>query len=108
FEWIKNISHIRFGRMQRRFEAGAHERLLHAMEDLTGRKFPADAIRRLSRGAGELDLVDSGLEETMVVGYQSMRDAWHNAGGDVDLRTAAMICSIEKIAVSYLELGIFP
>ncbi|MDH3291346.1 MAG: Glu/Leu/Phe/Val dehydrogenase [Gemmatimonadota bacterium] len=108
FEWIKNISHIRFGRMQRRFEAGAHERLLHAMEDLTGRKFPAEAIRRLSRGAGELDLVDSGLEETMVVGYQSMRDAWHNAGGDVDLRTAAMICSIEKIAVSYLELGIFP
>ena len=108
FEWIKNISHIRFGRMQRRFEAGSHARLLHAVEDLTGKEFEVADIQRLARGAGELDLVDSGLEETMVVGYQGMREVWRNNGGDVDLRTAAMITAIEKIAAAYLELGIFP
>jgi glutamate dehydrogenase (NAD(P)+) len=108
FEWIKNISHIRFGRMQRRFEAGSHERLLHAVEDLTGREFARADVVRLARGAGELDLVDSGLEETMVVGYHGMREVWHHNGGDVDLRTAAMITSIDKIAAAYLELGIFP
>ena len=108
FEWIKNISHIRFGRMQRRFEAGSHARLLHAVEDLTGKEFPPVDVQRLARGAGELDLVDSGLEETMVVGYQGMREVWRKKGGDVDLRTAAMITAIEKIAVAYMELGIFP
>jgi len=108
FEWIKNISHIRFGRMQRRFEAGSHARLLHAVEDLTGREFAQADVQRLARGAGELDLVDSGLEETMVVGYQGVREVWKHNGGDVDLRTSAMITAIDKIAAAYLELGIFP
>ncbi|MBE0593397.1 MAG: Glu/Leu/Phe/Val dehydrogenase [Gemmatimonadales bacterium] len=108
FEWIKNISHIRFGRMQRRFESGSNARLLHAVEDLTQREFPPAELRRLARGAGELDLVDSGLEETMVVGYQGLREVWRKNGGDVDQRTAAMITAIDKIAAAYLELGIFP
>ncbi len=108
FEWIKNISHIRFGRMQRRFEAGAHARLLHAMEGLSGRRFADAEIDRLARGAGELDLVDSGLEETMVVSYRDLRETWRRRDGDVDLRTAAMMVAVEKIAAAYEELGIFP
>jgi glutamate dehydrogenase (NAD(P)+) len=108
FEWIKNISHIRFGRMQRRFDAGSHARLLHAMEELTGKEFGDDEVGRLARGASELDLVDSGLEETMVVSYREVRETWRRRDGDVDLRTAAMMVAIDKIAAAYEELGIFP
>jgi glutamate dehydrogenase (NAD(P)+) len=108
FEWIKNISHIRFGRMQRRFDAGSHARLLHAMEELTGKEFGEGEVGRLARGAGELDLVDSGLEETMVVSYREVRETWRQRDGDVDLRSAAMMVAIDKIAAAYEELGIFP
>jgi glutamate dehydrogenase (NAD(P)+) len=108
FEWIKNISHIRFGRMQRRFDAGSHARLLQAMEDLTGKQFGDDEVGRLARGASELDLVDSGLEETMVVSYRDVRETWRRRDGGVDLRTAAMMVAIDKIASAYEELGIFP
>jgi len=108
FEWIKNISHIRFGRMQRRFDAGSHARLLHAMEGLTGKEFAEGEVGRLARGASELDLVDSGLEETMVVSYREVRETWRRRDGDVDLRTAAMMVAIDKIAAAYEELGIFP
>jgi glutamate dehydrogenase (NAD(P)+) len=108
FEWIKNISHIRFGRMQRRFDAGSHARLLNAMENLTGRQFSEEDVGRLARGASELDLVDSGLEETMVASFRDLRDAWRRRDGEVDLRTAAMMVAIEKVAAAYEELGIFP
>ncbi len=108
FEWIKNISHIRFGRMQRRFEQGAYARLLHAVEDLAGKKFSAEEIQRLARGATEIDLVGSGLEETMVVAYHGLREVWRRNGNNIDQRTAALVLAIDKIAAAYEELGIFP
>ncbi len=108
FEWIKNISHIRFGRMQNRFEQGAYKRLLHAVEDITDKRFSPAAIDSAARGATELDLVDSGLEETMISGYTQMRTCIDKLGPEVDLRTAAMVVAIEKISVAYQELGIFP
>ncbi len=106
FEWLRNLSHVRFGRMSRRFEQSAQEHMLTAMEALSGRSFGADEKRRLARGADEATLVYSGLEETMVNAYQEIRDTARRK--KVDLRTAAFVNAINKIALSYTEMGIFP
>jgi len=108
FEWVKNLGHVRFGRMQKRFEEGAYGRLLQAVEGVTGRRFTADEVARVTQGASEEDLVNSGLEETMIGAYHPIREAWRRHGGKLDLRTAAMIVAIDKVALSYEQLGIFP
>lgn len=108
FEWVKNLSHVRFGRIEKRFEQQAYRRLLEAVENVTGKKFSDQDLVKFARGASEADLVDSGLEETMVLAYGQIRELKMQKGCDVDLRTAALINAIEKIAISYEELGIFP
>lgn len=108
FEWVKNLGHVRFGRMQKRFEQGAYSRLLEAVEGVTNRKFTPAEIDRLTHGANEEDLVNSGLEETMITAYHPIREVWKQHGGKADLRTAGMIVAIEKVAASYEQLGIFP
>jgi glutamate dehydrogenase (NAD(P)+) len=108
FEWVKNLGHVRFGRMQRRFEQGAYGRLLEAVESVTGRRFTPAEIERLTQGASEEDLVNSGLEETMIGAYHPIRETWKREEGNVDMRTAAMIVAIDKVALSYEQLGIFP
>ncbi len=106
FEWLRNLSHVRFGRMSRRFEQSAQEHLLTAMEELTGKKFPPDEKREIAKGADEVTLVYSGLEETMVNAYTEIRKIAKDK--KTDLRTAAFINAIDKIATSYTEMGIFP
>jgi len=108
FEWVKNLGHVRFGRMQKRFEQNAYARLLHAVEGSTGRQFTPEQTERVTRGASEEDLVNSGLEETMTGAYHPIREVWKHHGGKVDLRTAALIVAIDKVALSYQQLGIFP
>lgn len=107
FEWLKNLSHVRFGRMEKRFEEGVYTRLVSAIESTTGKAFSAADKRRLSQGAGEEDIVNSGLEETMVVGWQTLRETQLRAGS-IDARTAAFVTAIDKIAISYEDRGIFP
>ncbi len=106
FEWIKNLSNIRFGRMERRFEAMSNERILRAVESLTGETFNGDTFETVAVGAQEEDLVNSGLEETMVSGYEQMREMSLLHGAD--LRSAAMATAIGKVATAYRERGIFP
>ncbi len=108
FEWVKNLSHVRFGRMQKRFEEGAYRRLLGAVEDITEKTFTDDEIAAFTRGPDEEDLVNSGLEETTISGYQQIRAIRERYEGRIDLRTAAFICAIDKIALTYADLGIFP
>jgi glutamate dehydrogenase (NAD(P)+) len=108
FEWLKNLSHVRFGRMQKRFDEQAYGRLLHAVESATGMTFPQQQIASITGAAGEEDLVNSGLEETMVSAYHQIREIQLREGGDADLRTAAFACAIDKIVTCYEELGIFP
>jgi glutamate dehydrogenase (NAD(P)+) len=108
FEWVKNLGHVRFGRMQKRFEQGAYSRLLQVVEGVTGRRFTADEIERVTHGASEEDLVNSGLEETMIGAYHPIREVWRRDRDGVDLRIAALIVAIDKIALSYEQLGIFP
>ncbi len=108
FEWVKNLSHVRFGRMQKRFDEGSSRRLLQAVEDVTGKHFTDAELRGIARGAAEEDLVNSGLEETMVLAYGQIREIARRHNDKLDLRTAALINAIDKVAVSYGTLGIFP
>ena len=108
FEWVKNLSHVRFGRVGKRFEEAAFERMLTAVEKATGRLFSPDEHRRIARGAEEIDLVNSGLEETMIGAYRQIREVMREEPRIKDLRTAAFLSALRKVATSYLELGIFP
>jgi glutamate dehydrogenase (NAD(P)+) len=108
FEWLKNLQHVSFGRLEKRFDQGAYRRLLNAIEGATAKTFSVDESNLLARGADELDIVNSGLEETMAFAYQQIRHVCAAHGDAVDLRTGAMIRAIEKVVVAYEELGIFP
>jgi glutamate dehydrogenase (NAD(P)+) len=107
FEWLKNLSHVRFGRMEKRFEEMSAARMVKTIEGATGKALGDSERKLLIHGAEEEDLVNSGLEETMAVAWHQIRDA-QRKHTKTDLRTAAFISAIDKIAVSYLELGIFP
>ena len=108
FEWLKNLSHVRFGRLSKRFEESSNEAILEKVEQLTGKKLTAEEKRAISHGADEVDLVNSGLEETMINAYDSIREIYMTTDGVPTLRVAGFINAINKIAVSYMQLGIFP
>jgi glutamate dehydrogenase (NAD(P)+) len=108
FEWVKNLSHVRFGRVGKRYEESSFDRMLRAVEKATGTSFGETERRMIIRGPGEIDLVNSGLEETMVTAHQQIRELARRDPRIADLRTAAFLSALNKVAVSYLELGIFP
>ncbi len=106
FEWVKNIGHIRFGRLQRRQEERKTTMMVSAIEELVGKKFPEGLLEELVAGPTELDLVRSGLDDTMRQGYQVISEKWHSDDKIPDLRIAAMMISLERIVDSYVSLGI--
>ena len=106
FEWIKNLSHIRFGRLDRRHEAHRGAQIITAMEEMVGKPVPDHLKARLSYGSDELDLVRSGLEDTMSLAYQTMSEIRNSRDNVPDLRTAAFVIAIEKIARAYIEMGL--
>ncbi|CUH40752.1 Glutamate dehydrogenase [Jannaschia seosinensis] len=111
FEWVKNLSHIRFGRMERRAEEARHQTLVDELERLSKNQQVAwtlseDFKTRYLRGDGELELVRSGLDDTMRTAYGAMRAVWHARDDVPDLRTAAFIVSINRIAASYQAKGL--
>jgi glutamate dehydrogenase (NAD(P)+) len=108
FEWLKNLQHVRFGRMDKRFEERTNSKLLHAIERVTGHAFSSDERHLIVKGPDEIDLVNSGLEETMIEGYHEIRHTFKSMKEVPDYRTAAFINAINKIALSYEQLGIFP
>jgi glutamate dehydrogenase (NAD(P)+) len=108
FEWLKNISHVRFGRMDKRFEEGSNTRLVNAVENLTGKSLTIAEKQLIARGADEEDLVNSGLEDTMISSYHTIMEHYWGNPKVKDMRTAAFVSSIDKIAQSYMSLGIFP
>ncbi|MFC4230295.1 Glu/Leu/Phe/Val dehydrogenase [Parasediminibacterium paludis] len=108
FEWLKNLSHVRYGRMEKRFTENMNHHILSQLEGLTGKKV-SDAERRfIEHGADEVDLVHSGLEETMITATREIMDIWKANPAIPDMRTAAYVCAIDKVGTSYTELGIFP
>jgi glutamate dehydrogenase (NAD(P)+) len=108
FEWLKNISHVRFGRMDKRFEENSASRMVSAVEELVGRKFSSAERDVITRGAGEEDLVNSGLEDTMMSSYEEIKEYWRTNNRIKDLRTAAFVSAIDKVATTYKQLGLFP
>nr|BCX00976.1 MAG: glutamate dehydrogenase [Bacteroidota bacterium] len=108
FEWLKNLSHVRFGRMQKRYEQSSLERMLRAVEIATGKTFSETERRAIAHGPDEEDIVNSGLEETMIMAYHQIREIWKRDPRTGTLRTAAFVSAIRKIATAYLDLGIFP
>ena len=107
FEWIKNLSHIRFGRMQRRYEESQSELIIKAIEQ-TGNKIPQELIEKFSHGASELDLVRSGLDDTMRKAFQEIPGRYWSNEKIANYRTAAMALAIEKIYTGYRTMGIYP
>lgn len=108
FEWLKNLSHVRFGRMQKRYEEKHQSNFIKLVEDLTGKSVPKSRIESLIHGADEIDLVNSGLEDTMINAYRDIREFKKRKRNVADLRTAAFAVSINKIRDSYYAMGIFP
>lgn len=108
FEWLKNLSHVRYGRMEKRFTENQNRNILHQMETLTGKEVGGKEREIIMHGPNEADLVYSGLEETMIGATREIVEAWKNNSSIPDLRTAAYVVAINKVATSYEELGIFP
>jgi glutamate dehydrogenase (NAD(P)+) len=108
FEWLKNLSHMRFGRMEKRFNQNTLQTLVSEVERITGATIGMRERELVTKGADEIDLVRSGLEETMVNAYHYTRDLMKRKRKVNDLRTAAFVNAIEKIGNDYMNMGIFP
>ena len=106
FEWIKNLTHIRFGRMQRRQQENQFEILMQGIESMTGQSFPESDRNAVLSGATEINLVRSGLEDTMRGAYNAISVAWNDKDNVPDLRTAAMMIAVDRVAKSYISIGI--
>jgi len=107
FEWLKNLSHVRFGRMDKRFSENQNSLIIKTVENLTGKAITETERKQLLHGPDEVDLVYSGLEDTMISSYHEIRDTMISQKIP-DMRTAAFVVAINKVGVSYEELGIFP
>ncbi len=108
FEWLKNLSHVRYGRIEKRFDQNAYTNIVNLIESMTGKKVNERRKSFITRGADEVDLVRSGLEETMITSYQQIREVYRRKKKVKDLRTAAFITAINKVANDYTTMGIFP
>ncbi|MFM7768396.1 MAG: Glu/Leu/Phe/Val dehydrogenase, partial [Bacteroidota bacterium] len=108
FEWLKNLSHVRFGRMEKRFQEIQTARLVDAVEKVTKKKLDKTQRNLIIHGADERDLVSSGLEETMIAAYNEIRNIRVSNPKIHDLRTAAFVSGINKLAASYNALGFWP
>ncbi len=107
FEWVRNLAHIRFGRMERRYDECRGQHIIDAIESVNDQHVPDWIRTELQRGASEVDLVYSGLDDTMRLGFQQMSEIRNRYDEIDDYRTAAYVVALEKIARSYLDLGIY-
>jgi glutamate dehydrogenase (NAD(P)+) len=108
FEWLKNLSHVRYGRLEKRFTENTNINILNQIEELTGKKVTDAEKNIIAHGPDEIDLVHSGLEETMITATREIMQIWKDNPSIPDMRTAAYVCAINKVGTSYAELGIFP
>lgn len=106
FEWVKNLTHIPFGLMERRYEAKGHMQLARTIESMTGKDFPLSEAKTFAKGPEEIDLVRSGLAEMMFGAFQEISDRAAQADGTCTLRDAAYQLAVERIASSYKACGI--
>jgi glutamate dehydrogenase (NAD(P)+) len=108
FEWLKNLSHVRYGRMEKRFNESMNTHILGQIEGLTGKTVSQKEREFILHGADEVDLVRSGLEETMITATREIMECWRANPSIENMRTAAFVVAINKVGTTYAELGIFP
>lgn len=108
FEWVKNLSHIRFGRVENQFNQRGFENLVNLISEFNGKKVDQKLIDKYSQEGNEVSLVHSGLEDTMIRAFDQVLAIWEKHNFKFDMRTAAFLCALDKIALSYKENGIFP
>ncbi|MEN3014788.1 MAG: Glu/Leu/Phe/Val dehydrogenase [bacterium] len=103
FEYLKNLSHVRFGRLEKRLREENNLKLIQEIEKITGRKIDH---RNLVNSFTEEDIVKSGLYESMISAFNSIYNKSEEK--NLDLKTAAFVLALEKIIIAYNQLGIFP
>jgi glutamate dehydrogenase (NAD(P)+) len=108
FEWLKNLSHVRYGRMEKRFTENLNTHIIGQIEELTGKQVSKHEREFIMHGPEEADLVYSGLEETMIAATREIMEMWKSNPAIPDMRTAAYVVAINKVGTAYAELGIFP
>jgi glutamate dehydrogenase (NAD(P)+) len=108
FEWLKNLSHVRYGRMEKRFTENQNRQMLESIETLAGKPLTGKLRDDIVHGPDEVDLVRSGLEETMISATREVMECWKANPEIPDMRTAAYVVAIDKVGKAYDELGIFP
>ncbi len=107
FEWVRNLAHIRFGRMERRYDEMRGGHMLSAIQSMTEQPIPAWIQKELVHGADELDLVRSGLDDTMRLSFQQIKSVLDSNDKVSDYRTASYVVAIDKISRSYLDIGVY-
>ena len=106
FEWVKNLRHIRFGRLEKRRNQIQLNNLVEAIEAMTGKSMPKQYKEKFADGIEEIDLIRSGLDDMMIDGFQSVKKEFLENKKIPDFRTAAYKAAIEKIALSYDFIGL--
>ena len=106
FEWVKNIRHIRFGRLEKRRNQIQLNTLIEAIETMTGKSMPEKYKEKFVDGIEEIDLIRSGLDDMMIDGFQNVKEEFLKNEKIPDFRTAAYKTAIEKIALSYEFIGL--
>ena len=107
FEWLKNLEHVSFERLITRWEKTVGERFAEALERLTGKSLDVSARSGLTHGPTEQELVHGALENTQCIAYRAVRDLYRERNLP-DLRTAAWVLAIDRVAEVYERSGIFP
>ncbi|HNM32363.1 MAG TPA: Glu/Leu/Phe/Val dehydrogenase, partial [Chitinophagales bacterium] len=107
FEWLKNLSHVSFGRLDHRYQDNSFNKIIDLIEGNTGKKI-STYERNILKGADELDIVRSGLEDTMIHSYENIREILKQHKKMHSLRTAAYVDALNKIGVTYQKMGVFP
>ncbi len=108
FEWLKDISHVRFGRMEKRFQEQQTREVINLIEKITGKQIDPRDRQFIAKGADEIDIVRSGLEETMITAFEQIYSIKRKKKNVESFRTAAFINALSKVANDYMSLGIFP
>ena len=94
--------------MEKRFTENQNTQILQQIEGLTGKQVQGKGRELILHGPDEVDLVRSGLEETMIQATREVMECWHANPSIPDMRTAAYVVAINKVGTAYAELGIFP
>jgi len=104
FEWLKNLAHVRFGRLNKKWEEQSKNTMLDLINKSHGGSLISSEEReKVVQGAGEKDIVYSGLEETMHQACLETRETANKL--NTDHRTAAFYNSIMKVAAASVESG---